>query len=150
VQPPASDNPIQREVESGVLAFRREGIQEGVHLARIAIRPGETSTPHYHPATRDIFYVMAGTLTITVEVPAAEGGVPPYDSLAAAAPEIVRTATGHEIHTIRLHPGEILAVNPPAVHCTSNAGDGPCSFLCIEGIGEYRFVPARLDQTLAR
>jgi quercetin dioxygenase-like cupin family protein len=136
-----SENRVQQEVESGVLAFRRECIQEGVHLARIAIRPGETSTPHYHPVTRDVFYVMAGVLTVTVEVPA-DATTPLYDSLAAAMPKIVPTEAGTQIHTIRLEAGEILAVNPPAVHCTSNAGDEPCSFLCIEGIGEYQFVPA--------
>lgn len=149
MQRSVSDDRLQQQVESGVLAFRRERIQEGVHLARIEIRPGETSTPHYHPATRDVFYVMAGVLTVTVEV-AAQGATPPYDSLAAAAPEIARTDAGTETHTIRLQPGEILAVNAPAVHCTSNAGDGPCSFLCIEGIGEYRFVPAGAEKTPAR
>lgn len=136
-----SDIRAQQEIESGVLSFRRERIEDGVLLARVAIRPGETSTPHYHPETHDTLYVMKGVLTVKVEV-ASGTPVPPYRAMCGRAPEISQRDSGGEIHTFRLHPGEILVIDPPAVHCTSNAGGTPCSFICIEGIGEYRFIPA--------
>jgi mannose-6-phosphate isomerase-like protein (cupin superfamily) len=134
-----SDVKTQEAIEGGVLAFRRERLEEGVHLARISIRPGETSTPHYHPTTRDIFYVMSGVLTVAVEVNPDDAS-PPYRFLCAGDPEVARIEDGKKIHRVRLMPGDILAVNPLAVHCTSNAGETPCSFLCIEGIGDYKFV----------
>ena len=134
-----SDAKTQEAIEGGVLAFRRERIEEGVHLARIAIRPGETSTPHYHPATRDIFYVMSGVLTVAVEVNP-DDALLPYGFLGAGPAEVARSASGKEVHRVRVLPGEILAVNSLAVHCTSNADETPCSFLCIEGIGDYKFV----------
>ena len=136
----------QEAIEGGVLAFRRERIEEGVHLARIAIRPGETSTPHYHPATRDIFYVMSGVLTVAVEVNPGDA-LPPYALLCAGRPEVAPIENGQEVHRVRLLPGEILAVNPLAVHCTSNAGETPCSFLCFEGVGDYQFVPVASSVT---
>jgi len=131
----------QAAIEGGVLFFRRERIEEGVHLARIAIRPGETSTPHYHPSTQDVFYVMAGDLTVTIEVNP-DDPLAPYRSLCTSAPEIIRGENGRQIHTLRLRPGDILVVNPLTVHCTSNRGETPCSFICVEGIGEYRFIQA--------
>ena len=143
-----NDGRTQEAIEGGVLAFRRERIEEGIHLARIAIRPGETSTPHYHPSTQDIFYVMSGVLTVIVEVNP-DDALPPYRSLCASLPEVVSAKDGKQIHRIRLQPGEILVVNPFAVHCTSNLGETPCSFVCIEGIGDYKFVQAPSSVTAA-
>jgi quercetin dioxygenase-like cupin family protein len=134
-----SDARTQEAIEGGILRFRRERVQDGVHLARIAIRPGETSTPHYHPSTQDTFYVMSGVLTVTVEV-SPDDVLPPYQSLCAAPPEVVRAENGKHVHRLRVRPGEVLVVNPFAVHCASNAGDSTCSFLCIEGVGDYKFV----------
>ena len=134
-----SETRTQEAIEAGVLSFRWECIHEGVQLARISIRPGETSTPHYHPTTHDVLYVMAGILTVTVEVKSDVEKMP-YQALCNESPEIVHAEPGKQIHTIRLHPGEILVVNPLVVHCTRNGANTPCSFLCIEGIGDYGFI----------
>ena len=89
---------------------------------------------------------MSGVLTVAVEVNPNDA-LPPYALLYAGCPEIAPIENGKEIHTVRLLPGEILAVNPLAVHCTTNAGETPCSFLCIEGVGDYEFVPVATSVT---
>ena len=146
--PPMKDGTTQEAIERGVRGFRRERIEEGVHLARIDVMPGETSTPHYHPSTKDVFYVMSGVLTVAVEVD--EGALPPYQTLCARAPESVDAENGKHVHKIHLQPGDILVINAFAVHCTSNLGDIPCSFLCIEGIGEYKFIQVPASATASR
>jgi mannose-6-phosphate isomerase-like protein (cupin superfamily) len=126
--------------EATVLAFRRELVFAGVHVARIGLRQAENSTFHSHRETRDTFYVMAGCLTIDVRVDSSPTPRPYHllkvgsqsDSLDDFDPSAPK-------HRLVLHPGDLCVVEPGVVHCAMNLDLEPCHFLCIEGIGEYDF-----------
>jgi mannose-6-phosphate isomerase-like protein (cupin superfamily) len=42
---------------------------------------------------------------------------------------------------VTLKPGETYAVPPRRPHLVTNAGEGSATFLVLQGIGEYDFVP---------
>jgi quercetin dioxygenase-like cupin family protein len=63
---------------------------------------------------QDTFYVLAGSLRIFLQDPKEE---------------------------VRLRPGETYAVPPRRLHLVTNGGDGSATFLVLQGIGEYDFVP---------
>jgi hypothetical protein len=67
--------------------------------------------------------------------------VPSFRAINAGRPE-VREATDAHVLRFRLHPGDVLVIEPGVVHCAANLDDEPCSFLCIEGVGAYDFVLA--------
>ena len=126
--------------EATVLAFQRDRVFEGVHVARIGLRQAENSTFHSHTETRDTFFVMAGRLTIDIRVDASTT-VLPYRLLKVGtdsdrSPDRDRSTP---IHRLVLHPGDVCVVEPGVVHCAMNLDPEPCHFLCIEGIGEYDF-----------
>jgi mannose-6-phosphate isomerase-like protein (cupin superfamily) len=125
--------------EASILFFRRDLIADGVRVARIGLRKGESSTFHYHTRTRDTFYVMAGRLTIvlrlsTVDVRGA------YHAPLRQSPEVVVDTRGGFVHRARVTVGESFIIEPNVIHCATNIDDEPCHFLCIEGVGEYDFV----------
>lgn len=128
----------QEEREASVLYFRRDEPFEGVKVARIGLRRGENSSFHLHTVTRDTFYVMAGRLTITIQI----GPVPwpSYRSLAQQPVEVSTLPDGREIHRARLAPGDVFIIEPGTLHCAANLDEADCHFLCIEGIGRYDFV----------
>lgn len=125
--------------EAQVLHFSRAKIADGVHLATIALRRGETSLFHLHTETRDTFYVMSGRLTVHVRV--VQGVTNPgYAGVMATGPEVTSGADGAVTHRVIVLPGEVLVVDPGVVHCAMNLHDEPCNFLCLEGVGAYDFV----------
>jgi mannose-6-phosphate isomerase-like protein (cupin superfamily) len=42
---------------------------------------------------------------------------------------------------VRLEPGETYAVPPRRPHLVTNAGKTSATFLVLQGIGEYDFIP---------
>ena len=42
---------------------------------------------------------------------------------------------------VRLAPGETYTVKPKRAHLVTNAGESSATFLVLQGIGEYDFVP---------
>ena len=44
-------------------------------------------------------------------------------------------------HAVRLGPGDTYSVRPPRPHLVVNGGDTSATFLVLQGIGEYDFVP---------
>jgi quercetin dioxygenase-like cupin family protein len=128
------------EIERGVLSFRRENIDEGVHVARVALAPGQTSTFHHHTSTSDTFYVTSGCLSVTIRVDPSHGA-PQYRALCANPPRAERLESGHEVLRFDLLPGDVLVVLPHVVHAATNIAESPCGFLCIEGVGPYEFIP---------
>jgi quercetin dioxygenase-like cupin family protein len=42
---------------------------------------------------------------------------------------------------VRLGPGETFSVRPRRPHLVVNGGDTSATFLALQGIGEYDFVP---------
>lgn len=123
--------------EASVLHFKRDAVSEGVHVANIALRNGESSLFHAHSETRDTFYVMSGRLTVQVRI--SDASSPGYRGLISAPVEATRGAGAH-VHRVTVLPGEVLIVDPRVVHCAMNLHDEVVKFLCIEGIGSYDFV----------
>ncbi len=128
------------ENEKNILGFRREQLADGVQVAHVAARRGESSLLHHHTRTRDTFYVLAGQLTVTLHVPLDSIPSDCYHSLSRVKPLISSTVAGQQTHRVLLAPGDVLVIEPGVVHCASNLHEPVCRFLCIEGVGEYDFI----------
>ena len=108
-----------------------EAVKDGSHLYEVerraehAARPGFLITEiqlsktqkvpwHYHNNVQDTFYVLKGNLRLFLRDPKEE---------------------------VRLGPGDTYSVKPRRPHLVANGGDGSATFLVLQGIGEYDFVP---------
>ncbi|MDX6613625.1 MAG: hypothetical protein QOD75_2811 [Blastocatellia bacterium] len=86
----------------------------GFRISELQISPAQTVPWHYHTHIRDTFYVIAGRLHLSLRKPAEE---------------------------VDLGPGDIYAVTSGRPHFVANAGDTSATFLVLQGIGEYDYVP---------
>jgi mannose-6-phosphate isomerase-like protein (cupin superfamily) len=86
----------------------------GFHITELQISPTQKVPWHYHSNIRDTFYVVEGTIRIYLQQPK---------------------------ESVVLARGETYAVPPRRPHLVTNAGDGSATFLVLQGIGEYDFVP---------
>jgi quercetin dioxygenase-like cupin family protein len=108
-----------------------EAMKDGSHLYEVerreehAARPGFRITElqisatqqvpwHFHSNVQDTFYVISGQLRLFLREPKEE---------------------------VRLGPGDTYSVKPRRPHLVTNGGDGSATFLVLQGIGEYDFVP---------
>ncbi len=108
-----------------------EAVKDGSHLYEVerraehAARPGFRITEiqlsktqkvpwHYHNNVQDTFYVLKGNLRLFLRDPKEE---------------------------VRLGPGGTYSVKPRRPHLVANGGEGSATFLVLQGIGEYDFVP---------
>ena len=108
-----------------------EAMKDGTHLYEVerraehAARPGFRITEiqissaqkvpwHYHNNVQDTFYVLKGNLRLFLRDPKEE---------------------------VRLGPGDTYSVKPRRPHLVANGGEGSATFLVLQGIGEYDFVP---------
>ena len=100
-------------------------LYEVEHRAEHAARPGFRITElrisatqkvpwHFHNNVQDTFYVLDGQLRLFLREPKEE---------------------------VRLGPGETYSVAPRRPHLVTNGGDRSATFLVLQGIGEYDFVP---------
>ena len=69
---------------------------------------------HYHNSVQDTFYVLQGSIRIFMQDPK---------------------------ENVTLKPGETYSVPPRRPHLVTNAGEGSATFLVLQGLGEYDFVP---------
>ena len=69
---------------------------------------------HLHSHVQDTFYVITGQLRLFLREPKEE---------------------------VRLNPGDTYSVKPRRPHLVTNGGDTATTFLVLQGIGEYDFVP---------
>jgi len=83
-----------------LLAHRNSGIRNQ-SLAEARLPPGASTTPHYHPLTEEIYYILEGSGRMTI---------------------------GDE--TREVSPGEAVAIPPGAVHTIQNTCSGTSKFLC--------------------
>jgi mannose-6-phosphate isomerase-like protein (cupin superfamily) len=83
-----------------LLAHRNSCIQKQ-SLAEARLPPGGATTPHYHPQTEEIYYVLEGT---------------------------ARMRLGDEEREVR--PGDAIAIPPGQVHQIVNTGATVLKFLC--------------------
>jgi quercetin dioxygenase-like cupin family protein len=95
---------------------RREthAARPGFRINELQISPTQQVPWHYHTNTRDTFYVITGSIRVFLRDPKEE---------------------------IRLGPGDTCTVAPRRPHLVVNGGDASATFLVLQGIGEYDFVP---------
>ena len=108
-----------------------DGIKDASHLYEVerraehAARPGFRITElqlsarqkvpwHYHNNVADTFYVLEGALRIFLQKPKQE---------------------------VRLQPGDTFTAEARRPHLVTNGGKKPVTFLVLQGIGQYDFVP---------
>ena len=86
----------------------------GFRISELQISPTQRVPWHYHTNVADTFYVIEGRVRLLLREPAEE---------------------------VRLGPGETFSVRPGRPHLVLNAGDTSATFLILQGIGEYDYVP---------
>lgn len=86
----------------------------GFRITELQLSPTQKVPWHCHSHVRDTFYVIEGHLRLFLRDPKEE---------------------------VRLGPGETYAVRPRRPHLVANGGDGSATFLVLQGIGEYDYVP---------
>ena len=83
-----------------LLAHRNSAIRNQ-SLAEARLAPGQSTTPHYHPKSEEIYYLLSG-----------EG----------------QMRLGDEIHMVSA--GDAIAIPPGVVHQILNTGDTELRLLC--------------------
>ena len=86
----------------------------GFRIQELQISKTQRVPWHYHNNVQDTFYVLKGNLRIFLQDPKEEA---------------------------RLAPGETLTVQARRPHLVTNGGEESATFLVLQGIGEYDFVP---------
>lgn|SRR5512146_1378258 len=86
----------------------------GFRINELQISPTQQVPWHFHSNVQDTFYVLEGELRLFLQDPKQE---------------------------VRLRPGETYTVAPRRAHLVTNGGKTSATFLVLQGIGEYDFVP---------
>jgi quercetin dioxygenase-like cupin family protein len=92
----------------------RHAERPGFRISELQISPSQKVPWHYHSNVQDTFYMLDGRIRIFLRDPKEE---------------------------VRLAPGETYAVPPKRPHLVVNDGDTSATFLILQGIGEYDFIP---------
>ena len=86
----------------------------GFRITEIQLSPTQTVPWHTHTHVGDTFYVLEGHMRLFVQNPK---------------------------EAIELKPGQSYAVAPGRPHLVTNAGERSMTFLVLQGVGEYDYVP---------
>ena len=86
----------------------------GFRINELQISPAQKVPWHYHSAVSDTFYVLEGEIRIFLQQPKEE---------------------------MRLSAGQSFVVAPRRPHLVTNGGQRSATFLVLQGVGEYDFVP---------
>ena len=86
----------------------------GFRITELQLSPTQTVPWHTHTNVSDTFYVLAGEMRLFVQNPK---------------------------EAIELTPGQTYQVAPGRPHLVTNAGTGSMTFLVLQGVGEYDYVP---------
>ena len=86
----------------------------GFRISELQISPTQSVPWHYHNFVQDTFYVVEGQVRLFLRDPKQE---------------------------ITLGPAEIYSVSAGRPHLVVNGGDKSATFLVLQGIGEYDYVP---------
>jgi mannose-6-phosphate isomerase-like protein (cupin superfamily) len=92
----------------------RHAERPGFHITELQIGPTQKVPWHYHSHVQDTFYVLEGRLRIFLRDPKED---------------------------IRLGPAETYTVRPGRAHLVTNDGGCSATFLVLQGIGDYDYVP---------
>lgn len=86
----------------------------GFRISELQISPTQKVPWHCHTHVQDTFYVIEGNIRVSLREPVEE---------------------------VRLGPGETYCVRPRRPHLVANGGDSSATFLVLQGIGEYDYIP---------
>jgi mannose-6-phosphate isomerase-like protein (cupin superfamily) len=99
-----------------LLAHRNANIRQQ-SLAEARLPAGGATTPHFHPRTEEIYYILEGTAVMTI---------------------------GDE--TSPVGPGDAISIPPGMVHTIRNTGSGTLKFLCCCAPGYEHDDTVLVDQ----
>ena len=86
----------------------------GFRVAELQLSPTQKVPWHFHNNLSDTFYVVEGTMRLFLQEPKEE---------------------------VILKPGESFVAAPGRPHLVTNDGDASLTFLIMQGVGEYDYVP---------
>jgi mannose-6-phosphate isomerase-like protein (cupin superfamily) len=92
----------------------RHAERPGFRISELQLSPTQKVPWHYHSNIADTFYVLEGEMRLFLQNPKQE---------------------------VRLKPGETYTAAPRRPHLVTNAGKSSLTFLVMQGIGEYDYVP---------
>ena len=92
----------------------RHAERPGFRISELQISPTQQVPWHYHTNVQDTFYVLEGEVRLFLRDPKEE---------------------------VRLKPGESSPVSAGRPHLVTNPGTTSATFLVLQGIGEYDYVP---------
>ena len=86
----------------------------GFHISELQLSPTQTVPWHFHNNIADTFYVLEGEMRLFLQNPKEE---------------------------VRLKPGDTYTAVAKRPHLVTNAGKTSLTFLVLQGMGEYDYVP---------
>jgi quercetin dioxygenase-like cupin family protein len=92
----------------------RHAERDGFRINELQISPTQKVPWHYHTNVGDTFYVIEGTIRVFMREPKED---------------------------VTLSPGQSYSLAARRPHLVVNAGDKSATFLILQGVGEYDFVP---------
>jgi mannose-6-phosphate isomerase-like protein (cupin superfamily) len=92
----------------------RHAARPGFHISELQLSPTQKVPWHYHTNISDTFYVLEGQMRLFLQAPKEE---------------------------VRLGPGESYVAAPKRPHLVTNGGTTSLTFLVLQGVGEYDYVP---------
>lgn len=92
----------------------RHAERPGFRINELQLSPTQQVPWHCHTHVQDTFYVLEGRIRVFMREPKSD---------------------------VVLAPGQTYTLAPGRPHLVVNAGDTSATFLILQGIGEYDFVP---------
>ena len=92
----------------------RHAERPGFRITELQISPAQQVPWHCHTRIQDTFYVLEGRIRVFLREPKED---------------------------VTLAPGETYAVRPARPHLVTNPGSTSATFLVLQGLGEYDYVP---------
>ena len=86
----------------------------GFRITELQLSPSQKVPWHTHSNVSDTFYVLEGEMRLFLQEPKEQ---------------------------VNLKPGEVYVVRPKRPHLVTNGGAKSLTFLVLQGVGEYDFVP---------
>jgi quercetin dioxygenase-like cupin family protein len=92
----------------------RHAERPGFRISELQLSPSQTVPWHFHTNISDTFYVLEGKMRLFLQNPKQE---------------------------VRLGVGESFVAVAGRPHLVTNAGQSSLTFLILQGVGEYDYVP---------
>ena len=97
-----------------VEARAQHAARPGFRISELQLSPTQTVPWHFHTNIADTFYVLEGEMRLFLQNPKEE---------------------------VRLSPGGTYTAVAKRPHLVTNIGTGSLTFLVLQGMGEYDYVP---------